>query len=329
MSAAKYIDKEELRELGRVQTWRGLASIAWTWGWIAGSIALYCWRPSVLTFAIGWVIISGRHLALAVLMHEGAHRLLVKNAKWNDAIGRWLTGHPIMVSMDVYRQIHVQHHRNTWTDADPDRNLATPFPITKKSMWRKVVRDLTGQTGISRYLLIAKVSAGLNPKTKGLGGVRLRSALVNFVKNQRGFLITNGLILAAVTAAGRPEAFLLLWWLPAITGYSFVMRLRSIAEHAVVTDPADELRQTRTTLAPFWLRFLIAPHHVNYHLEHHLYMYVPHYNLPKVHRRLKAAGVLDRAEVASGYWEVLKLATSRTKEDGGPKQQRTLMPFGA
>ena len=36
---------------------------------------------------------------------------------------------------------------------------------------------------------------------------------------------------------------------------------------------------------------------MNDHLEHHLFMTVPHYNLPKAHRMLREAGVLERAEV--------------------------------
>ena len=78
-----------------------------------------------------------------------------------------------------------------------------------------------------------------------------------------------------------------------------------------MSDPHDPLRQTRTTLAPAWLRFLVAPHNVNYHLEHHLFMSVPQYRLPDAHRMLRDAGILDRAEVASGYREVLQRAMSK------------------
>ena len=39
------------------------------------------------------------------------------------------------------------------------------------------------------------------------------------------------------------------------------------------------------------------PHHVNYHIEHHLYPAVPHYNLPACHRALAASGALRDAEV--------------------------------
>ena len=44
-------------------------------------------------------------------------------------------------------------------------------------------------------------------------------------------------------------------------------------------------------------RALLFPHHVNYHLEHHLYPAVPHYRLPALHRLLAAKGALEGAEV--------------------------------
>jgi fatty acid desaturase len=42
---------------------------------------------------------------------------------------------------------------------------------------------------------------------------------------------------------------------------------------------------------------LLFPHHVNYHLEHHLYPAVPHYHLPRLHRLLFDKGALAGAEV--------------------------------
>jgi fatty acid desaturase len=171
-------------------------------------------------------------------------------------------------------------------------------------------RDLSGQTAYTRHRVIIRYAAGLTPHGKGLEGQSLWRAARTFASNQRGFLLTNAVLLVGLWLAGIPEAYLLIWWLPALTGYSVVLRIRSIAEHACVADPSDPLRQTRTTLAPGWLRFLVAPHHVNYHLEHHLFMTVPHYNLPEAHRLLAESGVLARAEVAPDYAQVLRRATS-------------------
>ena len=83
-------------------------------------------------------------------------------------------------------------------------------------------------------------------------------------------------------------------------------RIRSIAEHALTPDANDALNNTRTTVARWWERLLIAPNRVNYHLEHHLIMTVPHYKLPRFHRMLRERGVLKDACVAYGYLGVLK-----------------------
>ncbi|HVM97662.1 MAG TPA: fatty acid desaturase, partial [Candidatus Acidoferrales bacterium] len=91
-----------------------------------------------------------------------------------------------------------------------------------------------------------------------------------------------------------------------------VTRLRSIAEHAMINDPADPLQNTRTTLARWWERLLIAPNFVNYHLEHHLVMTVPHYSLPRMHRLLKERGVLENACVSTGYLGIFQNAASKT-----------------
>jgi fatty acid desaturase len=175
-----------------------------------------------------------------------------------------------------------------------------------------MVRDLTGQTAWDRHRVYVRYAAGLSVHGKGLEGKSFLSVLRTFAGVQRGFLVTNAVILGGLMLAGAPEAYLLLWMLPLWTGYSAVLRIRSIAEHACVEDTTDPLRQTRTTLAPGWLRFLIAPHHVNYHLEHHLFMSVPHYRLPTAHRMLAEAGILAKAEVAPSYWSVLKRAMSKT-----------------
>jgi fatty acid desaturase len=307
----QYFSETALAELRRISPLRSLGAVLWTWGWIAACFAAYAVAPGPLTVLGCFFVMSGRHLALAILMHDGAHGLLLRNKAANDWVGQWLTAYPTMTDMLLYRRTHFIHHRNTWTEKDPDRGLATPFPVTRASFRRKMLRDLTGQTAYKRHRILVRFAAGLSPYGKGLEGKSLFTAALSFAKNQRGFLVTHAIMLGALFAAGIPGAYLWIWWLPAFTGFSAVLRIRSIAEHACVRDVADPLLHTRTTLAPGWLRFLIAPHHVNYHLEHHLVMTVPHYNLPKAHRLLRERGVLERAEVAPSYRHVLRMATSR------------------
>jgi fatty acid desaturase len=65
------------------------------------------------------------------------------------------------------------------------------------------------------------------------------------------------------------------------------------------------LRHARTTHANVLERALIAPYFVNYHCEHHMFMHVPCWNLPRVRRLLAGQGVVARMEGAPGYLSVL------------------------
>ena len=51
--------------------------------------------------------------------------------------------------------------------------------------------------------------------------------------------------------------------------------------------------------------------HVNYHVEHHLYPAIPHYNLPACHRELRARGILEGAEVRPWLETVRLVAADR------------------
>ena len=50
-------------------------------------------------------------------------------------------------------------------------------------------------------------------------------------------------------------------------------------------------------MCPPWLAWILFPHSVNYHIEHHLYPAIPHYNLRRAHVLMQAQGILDGAEV--------------------------------
>ena len=63
---------------------------------------------------------------------------------------------------------------------------------------------------------------------------------------------------------------------------------------------------------------IIAPYYVNYHLEHHLFFYVPCYNLPRVHEILSRGPHAGRMEVQPSYAAVLRLATAKPASEDRP-----------
>jgi fatty acid desaturase len=296
------LTEAELSSLRERSEWKGIALIAHAWAIIFGSIALVAIVPNPLTYVLAVVLIGSRQLGLAILMHDGAHGSLSRNVARNLVLSQWFCAFPIFADTLAYRRYHLAHHAHTQQDDDPDLVLSAPFPITKASYRRKFWRDITGQTGFQQ-----RKAQCLNALGDPSWPLVLR--LRHFGQKLGPQLGTNAMLLAGLSMAGVWWAYPCLWLVPLLTWMMVITRIRNIAEHAVVPDADDPLRNTRTTRANLIERAFIAPYFVNYHLEHHLLMYVPCYNLPKLHAILMRGRHASGMEVQPGYREVLRLAT--------------------
>jgi fatty acid desaturase len=313
------LTREERHELMQVQDWRGWVSILGNWAIVAVAFVLVARYPSVWSILLAVVLIGARQLGFAVIMHEAAHRALLRDPRMNDLVGNWLAAYPVWSDVHPYRSYHLVHHAKNWTDEDPDRGLAEPFPVSRRSMWRKIWRDLSGQTGWKRAKATLKRDLG-----KSRGKVKRNKGGLSAL---HGVLITNGVLFAILAAAGHPLLYGL-WIVSWLTTFSLVMRIRSIAEHAMIKDPADPLNNTRTTLASWPERLILAPNRVNYHLEHHLFMGMPLYNLPKLHLMLRDRGVLAGACIDHGYATVLRQASSASRGSGDHADTEQSLTWG-
>lgn len=302
-AANELLSLEEKRRLGAKSNVVGILLVLHAWALILGSMAFFAWWPNPFTFLLGVMVIGGRQLGLAILMHDAAHGLLFANRRLNDWVGTWLCAYPVFTSLTLYRPYHLKHHRFTQQAEDPDLGLSAPFPISRTSLRRKIVRDLTGQTAYLRRG--DQIRRALGP-----ADAPLIVRLVRLWQRERGALLVNAAMLVACSVAGYWWLYPTLWLLPLATWYQLISRIRNIAEHAVVPDNDDLLRNTRTTYANPLVRLLVAPYWVNYHLEHHLFMFVPCWRLPKAHRVLLADGRRNSMEIQPGYFAVLKAATA-------------------
>jgi fatty acid desaturase len=296
------LSKEQLKIIRKKRDWINVVSISMNWLQILAAMALFFYFPNVLTFLLSVIVIGSRQFALAVLAHDGAHNLLFSNEKINDFVSQWFCAFPLFSDNRPYRPYHLAHHRFTESENDPDLSLSAPFPITKASFRRKVIRDLTGQTGFRRYSIALK-SIFSSEADNFAGRIKKISDKIS------GFFISNLVIFSLITIFSHWSIYFLLWWIPAFTYYSLIVRIRNIAEHSV-TPGETNLNNTRTTKASFLTRYLLVPHHVNFHLEHHLFTNCPWYNLPKVHEMLKGEPLRDKMCIEKSYFSVLRKATS-------------------
>ena len=300
-----YLSSDDIRPLAARSDLMGAWLVLHCWSVIAAAVALFALWPNLLTALIAVMLIGSRQLGLAILMHEAAHNALFKTRRLNDHIGQWLCARPILADLPAYRHYHLTHHRHTQTDKDPDLPLSLAFPTTRASLKRKFARDLTGQTGLKQLFGQIRMSimlAGDHEAMEAASGdfaqtfksPRLLPALPMFL-----------LPMLVMSLLGSWWWGLAFWLLPYLTWFQFVVRLRNIAEHGAVERSENPFQNVRTTYAGPLARALVAPYWVNYHLEHHMVMHVPCWQLPKMHALLLAKGYGARMRLAKSYGQAL------------------------
>ncbi len=229
-------------EWERVSTqsvWKGPMLVISAWAVIIGAGALFIYAPNPATYVLAVMLIGARQLGLAILEHEAAHGTLHPNAKLNDWMAEWLCGGPVGGSLKRYRPYHLTHHKYTEQPEDPDLALSRPFPVTRGSIMRKFVRDLTGQTFYKQRIA---------PFIARMRGEKKKPARVPDSPGRR-FWIVQLVIIGVTTALGHWWAWLALWIVPMATWFPLVTRLRSMAEHAMVNTQDDPFTHARTTIA--------------------------------------------------------------------------------
>lgn len=313
MHAPDILSRDEIRAFTQRSNKVGLLAVAWSWIVIAGCFAALALVPHPLVFVAVVIVLGGRQLALAVAMHEAAHGTLFRTRWLNETLADWLCARPVWSDTARYRTHHLQHHAHTGTDRDPDLGLALAEPMTRGSLRRKLLRDITGLSGLRRVVGLLAIDAELltynvggNPRRARYRGVayHLRALATNTWRT----VLVNAAMFGVLYATGHAWVFLA-WVVAYMTMFSLVIRVRSLAEHACTERSDDQLRNTRTTHANLVARMTLAPLHVNYHLEHHLLPTVPWWRLPALHRALAARDVLPPESLARGYLHVMQLVT--------------------
>jgi fatty acid desaturase len=297
-----YFTPDEWAPLSRRSSWTGLALVAHAWIVIGLAMAMAVVWPITIPLAIA--IIGARQLGLAIMMHDAAHGALHPNPKVNDWVGNHLT----TGGLQGYRTYHLGHHKYAQQAEDPDLVLSAPFPITRLSLRRKIVRDLTGQTYYKlRWSGLVKRITDRKPDEP------LLPILAEAISSRRRFFIGMVATLAVTAPFGLWWVWPVLWLIPQATWLPMVTRLRNIAEHACVAkDEPDPLRHARTTRANWLERAFIAPYYVNYHCEHHMFMYASCTQLHAIHRAMLKKGYGDQMLIEpGGYLAVLRKASSK------------------
>jgi fatty acid desaturase len=284
-------------ELRRIPVTRNVAAVASVYAQSLGLVLAAAWIGHPLAYVVAFVWMARTHAAFAALSHEAAHRLLFPRKRVNDWVGRWLVGYPAFISTDLYRRGHIAHHKEEFGPHEPDMNLYQGYPVSRASLRRKLSRDASGRSGWKNLRSIIR-------------GARMKA----FGKHARRILAFQAVLLLGATLLGRPELYVLLWFVPWMTSWRVINRLRAIAEHGGMERSKDRRRTTHTVRQHPLARFFLVPYNIGWHLAHHVDMGVPWVHLPAMHRELRASGwVPDGLEHRSypALWRALARGAER------------------
>jgi fatty acid desaturase len=281
------------RDYRHIDNWRNVRAVTFVWLWSAG--LAYLGTHYGLWAAIAVFILMGpMHARFAILMHESAHKLLFTKKRANDIVGKWLIAYPAFVPIGIYRRAHFAHHREEFGPDEPDMAFYSGYPCEPGDLRRRLIRDIVGISGYKNFTSILKATTKSSSR-------KVASSIL---------LIQGALFALFWLGTGRWWAYLVFWWLPWMTQWRVLNRLRAIAEHGGMIK-SDDRRLTTHDVRQHWLaRFWFVPYNTGWHLAHHVDMGIPWHNLPAYHRELKAAGYVTDQITFANYFQLWRSATA-------------------
>lgn len=237
----------------------------------------------LVNFSLGsWYIIpamAAHGIIMAFLfapVHECSHGTPFRS-RWLNELVYWIVCLIYIVPPVFFRYAHAAHHTYTQIrGSDPDMVLPRRASIFDYISYISAVPFWTRNIG----WFIRHASGSIHP-----------SQQYYLPENENHRVIHEARIILALYVAIGAGAFYLgswapltYWIVPRLIGEP-VMRWIRIAEHAECAEGGDLSKNTRTTVAPAWMRFIFW--NMPYHSEHHLSPIVPFHALPRFHEEVK------------------------------------------
>ena len=290
------VARPEIRaDLRRINDLANARTVLFVWSWPIAMVGFALWWGNPVGLAVAWVLMGPVYVRFAILMHEAAHKLLFTNKRLNDWVGTWLVAYPAWTPIGLYRRAHFAHHREEFGPDEPDMAFYGGYPCTTRTLRRRLARDAVGISGWKNFkaMLRALRSPAARPVVSSILGVQV------------------ALWAATWAATGRVWVYPVFWWLPWMTHWRVLNRLRSIAEHGGLEKSKDRRVTTHNVRQSLLARFWLVPYNTGWHLAHHVDMGVPWRNLPRFHRELVRAGYVTDELTYPSYralWRALASA---------------------
>jgi fatty acid desaturase len=297
-----------VRECYKNDNWHGPFELLCHWCVIAASIAISMWTWDNGPVVVGCIVyvlavwfIGGRQRALADILHQAAHRTLMRNYKVGRTLGTFFSGYLILQSFTGYYASHVRDHHGNLGDptVDPDYIQYQRKGLCGSNMTQATIRryllHLASPLVMLSYIAYLFRDRMIPEEEQG----RERVVRLTYICAIAGVLVVTGHI----------DLLALYWLVPLITTQVWIGSLIELVEHypLIETAPRIDLYVSRNRHCSRVSNFLlgITPHE-GYHLIHHKFAAVPPWRHHEVHQVLLEDPVYAALNSVCGWREILR-----------------------
>ncbi|WP_204161853.1 fatty acid desaturase family protein [Helicobacter apodemus] len=256
---------KDLRALSKFDNYHGILAIFWDYFQILLLIVFSCYMQNILIYIFTIFFIGSRQRALATILHESAHRVLAKNRKLNDFLGKFASGCLIFQTFKKYRRSHVMLHHNFLgiKNQDPDydfyRESKLFQPQTKK---RFILKHLIFPLFFSKSLTFIKYL--------------VKNRLGDFKDNELKSLILLWIVILLLCFyTNTLDILFFYWFIPLVTTFPIIGWFIEMAEHFPIIHNQKEMERSWNRFGNKLELFFTGIHAENYHLVHHLMPSIP------------------------------------------------------
>lgn len=251
------LEKQAIKELCDRSFARWSLAALTDYGLVILSIYFATVYPEPIVVFIAVLLVGSRQSAIYSLAHEGIHMRISKNRMVNDTLCHYLCCLPLGTTMTATRKGHMEHHKYLKTPKDPEAPLFATFLFkVPASRARIALIFCLCLCGVGAFYTLWGIRRFTNPD-------------ISVLTRTTAF---NVLLMALLVITGQYMA-LFIWFGALMTSYAAFSYIRDWTEHAGV----EYAHRFRPNLLLQWLVF---PHYIWLHYEHHKYPNVPGYNLP-------------------------------------------------
>ena len=226
--------------------------------------------------------------------HENGHGTAFR-AKWANDVVYNVASFMLLREPTLWRWSHFRHHSDTII-VGRDAEIGFPRPTPR---WKVIVAYVNLIKGPQMVWVTAQHAMG---RIDGTTRELVPKEDFRRLKWEARIFIAVLLGVTAWAIASGSIVPLLFVGLPSFYG-AWLVVFFGITQHAGLReDVLDHRLNTRTVYINPVFRFLYL--NMNYHVEHHIFPTVPYYNLPALHREIKAYLPPPRPSMFAAYREV-------------------------